>query len=164
MKTCLVFLAVWLVCSVGLPVRGQSVAVIKLAQLEPLLNKTDDTLRVVNFWATWCAPCVKELPQFEAARQKYAGKKLSVLLVNLDEPDALETKVKPFVKKRNLRSRVVLLDEPDQNAWIEKIAPEWSGALPMTLVVNRARNIRKFIGKAFREGELETIINAYKPQ
>ncbi|CCH54388.1 redoxin domain-containing protein [Fibrisoma limi BUZ 3] len=164
MKTCLAFLAVWLVCSVCLPARGQSVAVIKLAQLGPLLNKTDDTLRVVNFWATWCAPCVKELPQFEAVRQKYADRKLSVLLVNLDEPDALETKVKPFVKKRNLRSRVVLLDEPDQNAWIEKIAPEWSGALPMTLVVNRAKNIRKFIGKAVKEGELETIINAYKPQ
>ncbi|RIV17587.1 TlpA family protein disulfide reductase [Fibrisoma montanum] len=164
MKTCLAFFGMWLVGSGCHPAWSQSVSVVRLAQLESLLNKTDDTLRVVNFWATWCAPCVKELPQFEAVRQKYANRKLSVLLVNLDDPSDLTTKVKPFVKKRNLRSRVVLLDEPDQNAWIEKIAPEWSGALPMTLVVNRSKHIRKFIGKAFKEGELETIINAYKPE
>jgi thiol-disulfide isomerase/thioredoxin len=143
-------------------VSGQAIAVIKFDQLAGVLNTQDDTLRIVNFWATWCAPCVKELPYFETVRQAYATKKLKVLLVSMDEKEALDAKVKPFIRSRKIRSRVVLLDETDLNTWIDKVAPEWSGALPMTLIVNQKQKFRRFIGKAVKEGELQSIINNYK--
>ncbi|QJW89339.1 redoxin domain-containing protein [Spirosoma taeanense] len=142
--------------------QDQSIKIIELAQLKQVLDQPDDTLRVVNFWATWCMPCVKELPHFEAIRRAYLGRKVSVLLVSMDDRKDLNTKVIPFVRKRGIRSRVVLLDEPDPNSWIDQIAPEWSGALPMTLIVNAKQKRRTFIGKALKAGELGVIINAHK--
>ncbi|GAB4055332.1 TlpA disulfide reductase family protein [Spirosoma litoris] len=142
--------------------RGQSVPVIKFEQLKQLISRPNDTLYVVNFWATWCAPCVKELPQFEAIQQTYAKKPVHVLLVNMDNGKVLNTKVIPFVKNRKIKSRVVLLNEPDLNTWVDKLAPEWSGALPMTLIINSKRNIRQFIDRPVKAGELEAMINQYK--
>lgn len=143
--------------------RSQSVKVIKFDQLNQLIHKPNDTLYVVNFWATWCAPCVKELPEFERARQAYASQKVSVLLVSMDAKADLAKKVNPFVRNRKIQSRVVLLDEPDLNTWVDQLAPEWSGALPMTLILNKQRNVRQYIGRPVKEGELATIINQHKP-
>lgn len=143
----------------GVSANGQSVAVVKFDQLKQLLDQSADTVYVVNFWATWCAPCVKELPYFETARRAYADKKVKVLLVSLDDRNALDKKVIPFVRARNIQSRVVLLDEPDANTWIDKIAPEWSGALPMTLILNNKQKVRRFIGKPVSQQELTSIIN-----
>jgi thiol-disulfide isomerase/thioredoxin len=154
------FILTLILCCSEVP--GQAVKVIKFDELAGMLNRQDDTLRVVNFWATWCAPCVKELPHFETVRQAYATKKLKVLLVSMDDKDVLNSKVRPFVRNRKIRSRVVLLDETDLNTWIDKIAPEWSGALPMTLIVNPKQKFRKFIDKSVKAGELESIINQYK--
>lgn len=141
------------------PACAQSVKVIKFEDLERLVRVKDDTLNVVNFWATWCGPCVKELPQFEALNKTGAPKKVRVLLVSMDNVKTLDNKVKPFVKQKRLKSKVVLLDEPDLNSWVDKLVPEWSGALPMTLIVNEKSQVRKFIGKPVREGELQSIIN-----
>lgn len=141
---------------------GQTIPVLTFDQLKQRIDQPNDTLYIINFWATWCAPCVKELPYFETVHQTYKVKKVSVLLVSLDDKTALNTKVKPFIRNRKIRSRVVLLDEPDANAWIDKLAPEWSGALPMTLLLNKQQTIRRFIGGPVKPGELESIINQYK--
>lgn len=146
-------------CLLARPVCGQSVKVIKFEDLERLVRVEDDTLNVVNFWATWCGPCVKELPHFEALNKTGASKKVRVLLVSMDDVKTLDSKVKPFVKQRKLKSKVLLLNEPDLNTWVDKLVPEWSGALPMTLIVNEKNQVRKFIGKPVKEGELQTIIN-----
>ncbi|GAB3690216.1 hypothetical protein GCM10027592_07340 [Spirosoma flavus] len=143
-------------------VRGQSVPVLKFEELEQRIKQPNDTLYVVNFWATWCAPCVKELPLFESVRKTYANQNVSVLLVSMDARKTLATKVIPFVRNRKMGTNVVLLDEPDLNTWIDKLVPEWSGALPMTLVLNEKRNVRQFIGKPVKNGELESIINKLK--
>ena len=73
--------------------------------IAPLINKTDDKVHVVNFWATWCAPCVKELPYFEKINKVYKAKGVELLLVSLDFPRKYETKLKPFLKERQLKSR-----------------------------------------------------------
>lgn len=147
-----------LFCQVRLA-SAQSVKVIKYEDLEQLVRVRDDTLNVVNFWATWCGPCVKELPQFEKLNKDGTSKKVRVLLVSMDDVKTLNNKVKPFVKQRRLKSKVVLLNEPDLNTWVDKLVPEWSGALPMTLIVNEKNQVRKFIGKPVKEGELQSIIN-----
>ncbi|MBD2756095.1 TlpA disulfide reductase family protein [Spirosoma validum] len=146
----------------NLPARSQSVAMVKFDQLKQMVDRSNDTLYVVNFWATWCAPCVKELPLFESVRRQYATQKVAVLLVSMDNKKTLSTKVVPFVRNRKIQSKVVLLDEPDLNTWVDKLTPEWSGALPMTLILNKQRNIRKFIGQPVEKGELESIINQSK--
>ena len=130
-------------------------------ELEPLLNKKNDTTYVVNFWATWCKPCIKELPDFEKINEQYASQKVKVILVSLDFPGQMESRLIPFVEKRQIKSEVILLDDPDANGWIPKVDQEWSGAIPATLLYNKRE--RKFYERSFTykeiEKELKSILN-----
>jgi len=98
-----------------------------------LQAKNNDTTYIVNFWATWCVPCVKELPYFEVLNTKYASKKVKICLVSLDFPENIESRVLPFMAKKNIKNKVVLLADGKTNAWIDKVDPNWSGAIPITL-------------------------------
>jgi thiol-disulfide isomerase/thioredoxin len=142
---------------------GQEVQVIKFKELQSLRNNPSDTLYVVNFWATWCKPCIKELPHFEAAHAKYKNQPVKVILVSLDSKVDLKTKVMPFAQKRNLKARLFLLDEPDANSWIDQVEPKWSGAIPATIFFNNRRQVYYFLEKELTEVELQTLIEKYKP-
>lgn len=102
--------------------------------LEPIFRKENDTTYVINFWATWCAPCVKELPYFEELNQQYQEEKLKVILVSLDFKRQIEKQLIPFLQKHKLSSEVVVLVDPDANSWIDKVHPDWSGAIPATYI------------------------------
>ena len=116
-------------------------------ELKPLLEKNDGKTYIINFWATWCAPCVKELPYFEKINQEYSDKNVQVLLVSLDFPKQVERKLIPFINKRKLKSEVVLLDDINENVWIKAIDKSWSGAIPATIIYNK--NNRKFYEQSF---------------
>ncbi|WP_396151119.1 TlpA disulfide reductase family protein [Flavobacterium sp.] len=127
--------------------------------LQPFLNQENDTLYVINFWATWCVPCVKELPHFEKMNKKYKKEKFKMILVSLDFPKMIESRVIPFIKNKNLQAEVVVLNDPDANTWIEKVAKEWSGAIPATIIYRNEK--RKFYEQSFTEEELETEIKSF---
>ncbi|MHC2990707.1 redoxin [Pontibacter sp. HJ8] len=141
----------------------QEVKTIKLAGLQALRQSPHDTLYVVNFWATWCKPCIKELPYFEAANQQYKDQPVRVILVSMDAVQDLDKRVLPFVKKRNLKSQLLLLDEPDGNTWIDQIEPKWSGAIPATLLFNNKRKHYEFVERELSQEELQKLITKYKP-
>lgn len=144
-------------------IAAQDVKVIKFKELEKLRQAPGDTLYVVNFWATWCKPCIKEMPYFEAVNKQYKGQRVRVVLVSMDAVEDMEKRVKPFVKKRQLQSRLLLLDEPDGNTWIDKIEPKWSGAIPATLFFNNSRKQYYFVERELSEQELQKLIKTYKP-
>lgn len=121
-------------------------AVYRLPDLQKRISQPD-TLYVVNFWATWCKPCVKELPAFDSLQVLHQSEAVKVLLVSLDFADQLESRVIPFIRRRGVECEVVLLDESDGNVFINAIHPEWSGAIPATL-------LRKGNYSALSEGEL----------
>jgi thiol-disulfide isomerase/thioredoxin len=127
--------------------------------LHPFLNQKNDTVYVVNFWATWCVPCVKELPYFEKLNQKYKNEKFKMILVSLDFPKMIESRVIPFIINKNLQAEVVVLNDPDANSWIEKVAKEWTGAIPATIIYKNDK--RKFYEQSFTEEELETQIISF---
>lgn len=102
-----------------------------------ILDIKDDKIYVINFWATWCGPCVKELPYFEALEDEYGGKEVVTLLVSIDWESNLDRKLKPFIEKKGLNKKVILFDDPKPNKWIDKIDPSWSGAIPITLVMSK---------------------------
>jgi len=127
--------------------------------LKPYLNKKDDQLHVVNFWATWCAPCVKELPYFEALRETYPNETIDILLVSLDFPNKYESKLLPFMEKHQLKSEVIALDDTNQNRWIPAINENWSGAIPATIIYNGKQ--RKFYEQPFTQEELQSEIEQF---
>lgn len=129
------------------------------SQLEPHLNMNNDSIYVVNFWATWCKPCVKELPYFEELHNTYKGKKVNVILVSLDFPDQIEKKLIPFIQDRQLKSTLFALTDGDMNSWIPKVSEEWSGAIPATLIYNNSK--RAFYEQSF--DSLEELNEIIKP-
>ncbi len=135
----------------------QKPEVITLEQLQKkVLQKNDSTLYVVNFWATWCQPCIVELPYFEAAGKKFAGKKVKVLLVSLDFMSEKERVIK-FADVKKLESTVYHLNAGNPNSWIDKVDNSWSGAIPATAMYKNGEKI------FFREGdftqqELDSLI------
>ncbi|ALD20825.1 TlpA disulfide reductase family protein [Hymenobacter sp. DG25A] len=140
---------------------AQQVRVIKLPELQKLLNRQNDTIYVVNFWATWCAPCVKELPHFEQLNTTYAKQKVKVLLVSMDYASQLDKKVIPFVQKWALKSEVVLLNETDPNSWIDKVDPKWTGAIPFTLIYHKQK--RATFEQEFTQAELTAQLQKFLP-
>jgi thiol-disulfide isomerase/thioredoxin len=127
--------------------KANTVRVVTFSELETILQKKDDTLRVINFWATWCKPCVEELPFFEKLNQMYQDQPVKVILVSLDFSNKKEM-VASFVQRKNLQSSVLLLAQSNPNEWIDKVSPDWSGAIPATLFVRGSHAIR-----IFHEGE-----------
>lgn len=124
--------------------------------LEPLFKQQNDTTYVINFWATWCVPCLEELPHFEKMNQKYASQKFKMILVSLDFPKMIESRVIPFVRKKKLKAEVILLNDPSANEWIDKVSKEWSGSIPATVIFRNSE--LKFFEKSFTEVELDTQI------
>jgi len=141
---------------------AQTVKPLTINQLEDRINKGGDTVYVVNFWATWCAPCIAELPYFEKLQSAYKNEPLKVLLVSLDMKSKLDKVVIPFVKRNNLQNEVFLLNEANEQEYIDRISKEWSGALPATLVYNMKKNIRNFYEQEFSFAELEKIYQLSK--
>jgi thiol-disulfide isomerase/thioredoxin len=130
--------------------------VLTFSDFEPHLHLSNDTLYLVNFWASWCTPCVDELPAFERIGKEYSEDKVKVLLVSLDFPKQIESRLMPFIEKNDIDSEVLVLNDPDANKWIDKVDPEWTGSIPATLIYSRSDRI-------FHEGiytyeELKQII------
>lgn len=142
----------------SLLLRAQTVPSLSYTELKPLINQSGDKIYVVNFWATWCAPCIKELPYFESLNLR---EDVEVLLVSLDFPKHKESRLLPFIKKNKLQSKVVLLDDADENYWINDINSDWSGALPATLIYTQKQ--RGFYEQSFTAPKLDKLLKLFKP-
>lgn len=140
--------------------QAQNISVIERADLHNILAKNDDTVRVINFWATWCGPCVAEMPYFERLERQKGSQKLQVILVSLDFPSQLQKRVVPFVKKRKLQAQVLLLDGGDPNEWIDAVEPRWTGSIPATLFLYRGKRI--FYEGPLTEQELRSYVEQVK--
>ena len=134
------------------------VSSLSYSELKPMLHQEGSKTYVVNFWATWCAPCIKELPYFEALNK---NQNIDVLLVSLDFPQHKESRLMPFIKKNQLQSKVVHLDDTNENFWINAIDTTWSGAIPATIIYNNQK--RGFYERLFTQKELETLVESFNP-
>jgi thiol-disulfide isomerase/thioredoxin len=122
------------------------IKVISFAEFEQLVEKPSDKIRVYNFWATWCAPCVKEMPVFE----KVSAEDSEVLLIFISMDDGRRPeRVSAFMERKGIKSEVYLLDDVDYNSWITKVSEKWSGAIPATLFVTPDGK------RLFHEGEMD---------
>lgn len=121
----------------------QPVKVLNYDQLAPLIHRQDSVLYVINFWATWCPPCVKELPVFMNANEQWKKhSQFKMILVSLDNAHELKTKVRPFLKANHISTEVYVLDDNKRmNYWINEVYPDWSGTIPATVFVRNGKVI-----------------------
>lgn len=127
-------------------------------EIAPIFEQDNDTTYVINFWATWCKPCVEELPYFIELNESSQSEALRVVLVSLDFPKQIEQRLVPFVEKRGIKPMVAVLLDGRYNDWIDRVSPDWSGAIPATLVYRGSK--RHFVGQAVKSlAELKTEVN-----
>lgn len=144
---------------------SQNVRVIKITELEKRIRNNSDTTYIVNFWATWCVPCVQELPDIDSIHSTFIKEKVKVLLVSLDFKEDLKIKLIPFIATKKIKSEVLLLDELNANYFIPRVSNNWSGAIPATLIVNNQKKSNLFFEKKlnydFLKAEIEKSLKAH---
>jgi len=135
-----------------------NVSLVKYEELEKRIQSEGDKLLVVNFWATTCAPCVKELPYFMEVNNKYKDDpKFKMILVSLDRAVDKERVLK-FMKNKNLTAEVILLDDIKRmNTWIPRFEKKWDGNIPVTLFYKNGEKVHFNDGEMSKE-ELEQTI------
>ncbi|WP_294243324.1 TlpA disulfide reductase family protein [uncultured Chryseobacterium sp.] len=103
-------------------------------QASEILGKKNDTLYVTNFFATWCGPCVKEIPHFKSKIQELSGKPVKITFVSVDSKQDWETKVPAFVDEQGIRKNTVLLDgQALDGQFFASNFKKWDGsAIPFT--------------------------------
>jgi len=131
-------------------------------KIDQLLQRVDnnDTTYVINFWATWCKPCVEELPSFDSLFALKSKDPVKIILVSLDFSEELDKKVKPFLKHYKIKNECVLLDEVNGNDFINKVSPAWGGAIPATLFKKGEKKV--LIEKKMKLAELIDHIMSLK--
>lgn len=121
-----------------------SVSSISFDALEKKIEtEGNDSIHLINFWATWCAPCIKELPNFVAAQDSLKDQEVKYIFVSLDFPGS-EERVSKFFTSKNLKGEVIMLNEPDANVWIDKLDPDWQGNIPATWFIGKDKKSSEF--------------------
>lgn len=138
-----------------------SVPEVTLADLERRFAAGSDTVYVVNFWATWCRPCVAELPAFDhlARTSSSFSRPMKVVLVSLDSKRDHEPTLEPFVRKRAMACEVVRLNEKSPHLWIDRVHSSWQGSIPATWIVSRGRRV--FHEREFTQRELIDTVQQF---
>jgi thiol-disulfide isomerase/thioredoxin len=131
------------------------------AGIQKRIHNTQDSILIINFWATWCRPCVAELPHFQRLQQETKDQKIQIWLVSLDEIKELKTVVVPFVKKKKLTPKIFILTDRDQNELISQIDANWMGAIPSTLIINTNTKQRVFIQEELNYNTLKSSLEDF---
>lgn len=138
---------------------GQQIQKIKIKSLSDLIT-TSDSLLIINFWATFCKPCVEEIPDLIKFANKYKKQKASLYLVSLDLEDYYPKKIKKFVSKKKYATKIAWLNESNADYFCPLIDSSWSGGIPATLFINNKTGYKKFYEKQLSATEIEVAIKA----
>ena len=130
--------------------QAQDVKKVKIEALDSYIKTSDHPL-VISFWATWCAPCIHEIPWIETAVEKQRDKKVEYILVSLDFTEAYPKKIAEFAKQKKYTATLFWLDETNADYFCPTIDVKWSGGIPANLFVNNKTGYRKFIGRQITE-------------
>jgi thiol-disulfide isomerase/thioredoxin len=107
---------------------------------------------------TWCAPCVAELPEFNALQADYTGMPVKILMVSLDFKEDYP-KLARFLERKKLTPEVVWLSDTDPNEYIPKVSGSWQGSIPATVIVAPGKQFKKFIEGGITERQIRGIVD-----
>jgi thiol-disulfide isomerase/thioredoxin len=138
------------------------VKVLSLKELNKRISNGKDTTYVVNLWATWCAPCVEELPNFDRIHKENLTQPIKVILLSLDFKSKLMSDLIPFAIKHQLTAETYVIDEPNQQTFRKVMHKDWTGVIPTTLFINNKKKIKVLYEKPFTYPELNQALTDLK--
>ncbi|MEB3323643.1 MAG: redoxin domain-containing protein, partial [Synechococcaceae cyanobacterium] len=139
---------------------------VDVAGMKALRRGHPEKFRLVTFWGTLCAPCLAEFHEFVTMHRMYRHRDFEVVTVSMDHPEA-ERKVRAFLDKQEASMRNLIAGSADRDPLVEAFDPEWSGALPYTVLLSpEGEIIRSELDRidagAWRRAIVE-VMNARKP-
>ena len=129
-----------------------------MADVVKTFTRDNDTTYVINFWATFCKPCVAEIPDLISVCRKFRANKVRLLLVSLDLPDFYPVKIRSFVKRRGFITHIAWLNETDADYFCPMIYKKWSGAIPATIIINNKTGYRQFFEEEMSRDRFEEAV------
>jgi thiol-disulfide isomerase/thioredoxin len=139
------------------PASGQAIQKVKITDLERVITYSDHPM-IVNFWATFCVPCVKEIPYFQSTVDGYKAQQVELVLVSLDLPDYYPARITSFAKSHAFLSRILWLDETNADYFCPKVDPRWTGGIPCSLFINNKTHYRRFFDRQLTEPQVDLEI------
>ena len=138
--------------------RAQNIRKVKINDVIKMADTSTVPL-VINFFATWCRPCVEELPWFVKSTPNYKDKQVKLVLVSLDYAEDYPKGIVAFAKKNGINSEIVWLDEADPNYFCPKIDKRWEGTIPVSLMVNNKQHLKMFYDHQLPEKQLKLALD-----
>jgi thiol-disulfide isomerase/thioredoxin len=138
---------------------AQKITQVKIGALQNYISRSDHPL-IVNFWATYCAPCVAEIPYFQSLSKEHQSQGVELLLVSLDLPGYYPSKISAFAEQKKFSATIWWLNETNADYFCPMIDSSWSGGIPATLFVNNRAHYRKFFERQLTQPQLEENIKA----
>ena len=155
------FLFFSLLISCCLKLSAQSIKKVDALWIEQMKHNKSDTIYIINFWATWCKPCVAELPIFDTLTDLYKSKKVKIILVSNDMKREVDTRIPEFIRERKVTSAVYWMSELNADKWINPINKDWSGAIPATWIVCPKKKLNYFKEGEITQQEIKSIITKH---
>lgn len=103
------------------------------AEIAPLFAQENDTTYLINFWATWCKPCLEELPLLQRVQRDNREQPLRIVLVSLDTERGAIQRIPAYLEQRGIDLPTVVLTD-EGNDWKRALDEKWDGSLPTSLV------------------------------
>lgn len=150
------FIITFLLVAIGLDAQ---IKAIKITDLEKTIKESTSPM-IINFWATYCVPCIEEIPYFQEMAKKYKSEGVSLLLVSLDLKTAYPTKIDAMAKRLKLTAPIAWLNETNADYFCPRVDSSWSGGLPASLFVSNATGYRRFYEDEVSKEKLEKEIHA----
>lgn len=114
-------------------------------QLKEKIKNRGDKILVINFWATWCVPCVEEFPSLVKLAENYKNEDVEFLSLSVDLVKEINSAVIPFLQKQKVNFPVYVIPEKESEKVISLVEPDWNGAIPATAFFNKKGKLIDFV-------------------
>lgn len=136
---------------------SQNIQKIKMNDVLKMIDSSQTPV-VINFWATWCHPCVEEIPVFMKNIETYKAQNARMIFVSVDFANDYNTRLIPFIQSHQMPDTVYWLDERNTLQIFQKLDRHWAGKIPATLMVNNAKHYREFYNYGLVQYQMEAYL------